>query len=34
MIRKRYVMWSETQTVNFINGYYSVLLGADEEPAP
>ena len=23
-------MWTETQTVNFINGYYSVLLGADE----
>jgi hypothetical protein len=26
-----YEMWTETQTVNFINGYYSVLLGADEE---
>ena len=23
--------FTETQTVNFINGYYSVLLGADEE---
>ena len=23
-------IWSEIQTVNFINGYYSVLLGADE----
>ena len=24
-------LWTETQTVNFINGYYSVLLGVDEE---
>ena len=29
-----YALYTETQTVNFINGYYSVLLGADEENNP
>ena len=27
-------IWTETQTVQFINGYYSVLLGVDEELNP
>ena len=29
-----YALWTETHTVDFVNGYYSVLLGADEENNP
>ena len=28
------VYWSETLTVNFTNGYYAAILGADEQNNP